>query len=225
MNRASADVDQSPREFKNRFVSFNNMFVLGVTLFVQAFFLYEFMRRSEHSLADFLCLLGLMGMVTLPQLLLWYLYNKRFIVTRDQLVLKQVDKSVTAGWDEITRIEDVWSFWGGSRAFCARTRHGTIVIPDTVNHCEELLEIIQERSGKRIISEWRGAKDSLREEWQALVRWVSEHKTTGLLLVLIVMLLGWYATRWAINEYRTYHSHSQTSSNSWYISENRPGTL
>ena len=58
---------------------------------------------------------------------------------------------------------------------------------------------------KRVISEWRGAKDTIREDWAAFLRWIQTHRMEFAVIILIIGTVIALATRWAINEYRIYH--------------------
>ncbi len=137
--------------------------------------------------------------------LLWFYSKTKFRVTDNQLTLGRPNKTIGTTWKDIRRIEEVWGFYSGDRSYLVRTPHGTIGIPDTIERCDELLAIIQERSGKRIISEWRGAKDSLREEWQAFLVWLRTHPLELVVILAIIGAVTYAATRWAIKEYHTYH--------------------
>ena len=189
------------QEYKNNPLSLSHLIVYGGGAAIQLAVVYVLVLAPNRALWwEIPIYLGGVALVGFFQYLAWQAGKTIVVTAEDRLILRQFNKTVEARWDEINRIEDVWSFYGGSRSYCVRTPHGIIGIPDTIERCEELLAIIQERSGKRIISEWRGTKDSLREEWQALVRWIRTHQRVVLLLVVMITALSYAAIRWAIQE-------------------------
>ena len=138
------------------------------------------------------------------QYLAWQSGKTTVVTTEDRLILRQFHKTLEGRWDEIQSIRRLFTIYAGY-SYLVNTKKGiTLGIPDTIKNCDELLAIIQERSGKRIISEWRGAKDSLREEWRAFLGWLRTHPLELVVILVIIGVVTYAATQWAIKEYRTY---------------------
>ena len=93
-------------------------------------------------------------------------------VTDDALILARLDGTFRARWDTIKRIESSWTIYGGNFVYYIVTTEGRRLpfIPDYIDRCDELLQIIQQRSGKRIVSETRTITLTVQEGWQRFVR-------------------------------------------------------
>lgn len=199
----AASLSLSRQEYKMRFWCEERVFQLGAIFTVLIVGIWVLLRSLDRNPWGFWSGIGgIIGAGFLASLL-YYGCMRRILITGDQLIMKDLDRIRSTKWADIRRIEEVWSW--SSRSFYVRTPQGIINIPDTIERCEELLQIIQERSGKRIVSEWRGAKDSLREEWHAFLRWIRSHPWTVLTILLLIAAVSTAAVRWAIGEYRTYH--------------------
>ena len=93
-------------------------------------------------------------------------------VTDDAIILARLDGIFRARWDTIKRIESSWTIYGGNFVYYIVTTEGRRLpfIPDYIDRCDELLQIIQQRSGKRIVSETRTITLTVQEGWQRFVR-------------------------------------------------------
>lgn len=95
-------------------------------------------------------------------------------VTNATLVLRRPSERHQIPWPEIKRIERIWTAEGGSFVYQIVTTEGRRLppIPDFIEDCRELLAVIQARSGKRIVSEYRTVGASIQEDWQNLLRFL-----------------------------------------------------
>jgi hypothetical protein len=164
---------------------------------------YALFRSWPSNLWGFWAGVGLIVGAGFLGFLLYHYSQRRILITSTRLIQRDPNRTIVVNWESVRRIEEVWGW--GNRTYYVRTPHGTIGIPDTIERCDELLAIIQERSGKRIISEWRGAKDTIQEGWIAFTRWIQTHRAEFMVILLIIGTVITLATRWAINEYRIYH--------------------
>lgn len=91
-------------------------------------------------------------------------------VTDDALILARLDGTFRARWDTIKRIESSWTIYGGNFVYYIVTTEGRRLpfIPDYIDRCDELLQIIQQRSGKRIVSEYRTIGVNVKEDLRKL---------------------------------------------------------
>ena len=205
MTVAISKTAASSQEYKLRFWCWGNVFQLSAICVAQGTGIYVLFKSPYSNPWGVGTGTGLIIAGCFFLWFLWFYSRTKVLITDDQLILKRPDKTIPASWKDIRRIEEVWGFYSGDRSYLVRTPHSVIGIPDTIERCDELLAIIQERSGKRIVSEWRGAKDSLREEWQVFLRWLRTHPLELLMILAIVGAVTYTATRWAIREYHTYH--------------------
>lgn len=195
-----------PQEYRNQFWCREHLLqVVGILILLMTgvyILVLEIPRTAWGIGSGFGLILG----ACLLTLLSSRFSKMRVIITDSKLTLKTPTKSVVTSWKDIRRIEEVWGFYSGDRSYLVRTPQGTIGIPDSIECCEELLAIIQERSGKRIVSEWRGAKESLYEEWHDFLRWVRTHPLELLTILLIIGGTAYAATRWVIRERQLYRA-------------------
>jgi hypothetical protein len=201
----SQQVDASLQEYKLQFWCWGNFFQFSAICVTLGTGIYALLKSLHGNLWGVGAGIGLILAGCFFLWLLWFYCKTKISVTGGQLILKRPNTTIATSWKDIRRIEEAWGFYSGDRSYFVRTPHGTIGIPDTIERCEELLTIIQERSGKRIISEWRGAKDTIREDWFAFMRWIQTHRAEFIVIILIIGTVITLATRWAINEYRSYH--------------------
>ena len=143
-------------------------------------------------------------MVGVFQYLAWQAGKTTVVVTEARLILRQFHKTLEARWDEIQSIRKLFTIYAGY-SYLVKTKQGiTLGIPDTIKYHEELLAIIQQRSGQRISSEWRGLKVDVRDDWLAFLRWVRTHPLELLIILLIIGGTVYAATRWLIRERQLY---------------------
>ena len=95
-------------------------------------------------------------------------------ITDDALILARLDRTFRARWNTIKRIESSWTIYGGNFVYHIVTTEGRRLpfIPDYIERCDELLQIIQQRSGKRIVSETRTIGLTVQEGWQRLIHFL-----------------------------------------------------
>lgn len=98
--------------------------------------------------------------------------------TDDGLTIARLDTKVHVGWNDIKRIESIWTIYGGNFVYQIVTKGGTRLpfIPDYIEDCHELLEIIQERSGKRIVSEYRTLGVNVKEDLRKIAKFFGRLK-------------------------------------------------
>ncbi len=114
-----------------------------------------------------IALLCFFGVVTISSLM-------TVTTTDNGLAIRRPDTAFQVRWNEIKRIESVWTIYGGNFEYQLVTVDGRRLpaIPDYIEGCDELLKTIQQRSGKRIVSEYRTIGKSVREDWRNLLKFL-----------------------------------------------------
>ena len=192
------------QEYKNNPLSLSHLIVYGSGVAIQLAMAYVLVFARNKSLWEIPIYLVFIAIVGFFQFLAWQSGKTTVVIAEDRLILRQFYKTLEVRWEDIQSIRRLFTIYAGY-SYLVNTKKGiTLGVPDTIERCEELLAIIQERSGKRIISEWRGAKDSLREERRAFLGWLRTHPLELVVILVIIGVVTYAATQWAIKEYRTY---------------------
>lgn len=101
------------------------------------------------------------------------------VTTTDKgLAIRRPDTAAQILWHEIKRIESIWTIYGGNFEFQIVTVDGQRLpaIPDYIEDCHELLKVLQERSGKRIVSEYRTVGVSVKEDLRKIAKFFVKGK-------------------------------------------------
>ena len=192
----------SVQEYKIRLKWGERLFRLALMSTLVGTGSYTLLKSQSDDLWGFWAGVAIIAGACFLGFLLHHYSQRRILLTKTELIQRDVDRTTRANWENVRRIEEVWGW--GNRTYYVHIPNGIISIPDTIERCDELLTIIQERSGKRIISEWRGAKDTIREDWAAFLRWVRTHPLELLIILLIIGGTAYAATRWLIRERQLY---------------------
>ena len=192
------------QEYKNNPLSLTHLIAYGSGAAIQLAMVYVLVFAPNRSLWEIPIYLVFAAILGCLQYLAWQSGKTTIVVAEDRLILKQFNKTLEARWDEIRSIRKLFTIYAGY-SYLVKTRQGiTLGIPDTMKHHEELLAIIQQQSGQRISSEWRGLKADVRDDWVAFLRWIRTHPLEFLIILLIIGGTVYAATRWLIRERQLY---------------------
>ena len=151
---------------------FKTWFFFGVLVISAIQLWLLFLAISVFGSPGFLICLGFTFLMGLIQVLIIMGAKLRIELTDENLLISRPGEKFRIRWEDIQRIERIWTMYGGSFVYQIVTHDGRRLpaIPDNIENCLELLRVIQERSGKRIISETDTIGVSIKEDWQKLVR-------------------------------------------------------
>ena len=123
-------------------------------------------------------LLGFVLFMAFLQVLVICLSKLIVEITEGNLAIRRPGEFYQIPWQDIQRIERIWTMYGGSFVYQIVTNDGRRLpaIPDFIENCQELLALIQQRSGKRIVSETKTISVSIKEDWQKLLRFFQPPK-------------------------------------------------
>jgi|GEM_PF-5056806 len=187
------------KEFKLSLLRFETLLaIFGMSyVIIMGFSALSFTPPSLWWLA---CLV-LFPAIFFLSLVIWILRSTKVILFEDHILYHSLGKTIHVKWSEILSLQRQWTIYAGY-TYLIKTKKGKIGFPESVKGYEEILNIIKEKTGKGPVSEWKTAKQDVREEWQGLIRWIKSNPLQTVVVVCLIAGGCYFAVRWVIALFR-----------------------
>lgn len=165
--------DASVKIYKQPWLTFNTIIVIPGLAILPSLLLYGVFFIEGPALYKALGFLVILPAYFFLFIIIWALRSK-IIVSEDGITYDALGKVIQASWSDVIRVQRIFTIYAGY-VYHVKTKKGVIGIPDTIKGHEQILKTIKEKTGKSPASEWKTARQDIREEWHGFFTWIKSH--------------------------------------------------